>query len=326
MGLSSTFCISRSIQARRGRLILLRREIPDMGDIRQACSISAATDDGTIDGKPVFLSEAQWEKEKKESSIETIATQMLLNPSAGTQQELKPEWLRPYELRPETLNVYIMGDYAGSRKSTGSSNTAIVVIGVDTALNKYLLDGVCHKMSLDERWEKLRDFRKKWLRQKGIQIVEVGYERFGAQSDIEHFETMMKIEGEAFNIKELAWPREGSVSKDNRIRRLIPDLKNWRFFVPHNSHVPTKAQVRAKNEGQAHWIAQPIKQKNHEGRPYDVVEWFIRNEYLFFPNTTKKDFLDATSRIYDMSINPPMIIDERDLYPEGEVDDFDPEM
>ncbi len=38
--------------------------------------------------------------------------------------------------------------------------------------------------------------------------------------------------------------------------------------------------------------------------------------YLFFPNTTQKNFLDATSRINDMSINPPTIIDERDLYPE----------
>ncbi len=137
---------------------------------------------------------------------------------------------------------------------------------------------------------------------------------------------MMKIEGEAFSIKELAWPSEGSVSKDNRIRRLIPDLKNWRFFFPHQSHLPTAAQVRAKNEGQAHLIAQPIKQKNHEGRPYDVVEWFVRNEYLFFPNTTKKDFLDATSRIYDMDINSPMILNEEDLVPEQVLDDCEPAM
>ncbi len=48
MGLSSTFCITRSIRHRRGRgfshgrLILLRCEISDMGDIRQHCLISAA--------------------------------------------------------------------------------------------------------------------------------------------------------------------------------------------------------------------------------------------------------------------------------------------
>ena len=115
------------------------------------------------------------------------------------------------------------------------------------------------------------------------------------------------------------------MSKDNRTRRLIPDLKNWRFFIPYQGE-PTRDQIRAKQEGREHLIAKPIRQLNHEGHPYDVVEWFIRNEYLFFPNTTKKDFLDATSRIYDMDMNSPMIIDERDLYPEGEFDDFDPEM
>ncbi len=81
------------------------------------------------------------------------------------------------------------------------------------------------------------------------------------------------------------------------------------------------AQVRAKNEGQAHLIAQPIKQKNHEGKWYDVIDWFVRNEYLFFPNTVRKDFLDATSRIYDMEITPPMIYDEADLVPEVVEDD-----
>ncbi len=50
----------------------------------------------------------------------------------------------------------------------------------------------------------------------------------------------------------------------------------------------------------------------------------MRNEYLFFPNTTQKDFLDATSRIYDMEINPPMIINEEDLVPEQAGDDYDP--
>jgi len=90
------------------------------------------------------------------------------------------------------------------------------------------------------------------------------------------------------------------------------------------THLPTAAQVRAKNEGQAHLIAQPIKQKNHEGKWYDVVDWFVRNEYLFFPNTIKKDFLDATSRIYDMDINGPMIYQESDLSPEEMTDDYDP--
>jgi len=279
--------------------------------------IYPATDTGTIDGKPVFLDKEVWEKKVREASIYTIACQQLQNPNAGGKREMEPEWLRTYELRPETLNVYITVDYAGGRASTGSSNTAMAVVGVDGQENKYLLDGACHKMSLDERWEMLKYFRKKWLRAKGVQIVSVGYERFGAQTDIEHFETMMKLEPDTdpFSIEELNWPRDGDVAKDNRIRRLVPDLKNWRFFFPYSGD-PTALQRQAYKDGSKHLIAVPIKRKNQEGKIYDLMEWFVKNEYLFFPNTTMKDFMDALSRIYDMDPQPPIIINEADCLPE----------
>lgn len=278
--------------------------------------IYPATDDGSFDGKPVFLIPEVWEKKKRETSLATLACQQLQNPNAGSQQELKPEWLRYYELRPLTLNVYILGDYAGGRSTSGSSKTAIAVIGVDHAMNKYLLDGACHQMSLSERWILLRDLRRKWLRQPGVQGVSVGYERFGAQTDIEHFEEMMRIEGEQFPIEELNWPRDGDGAKDNRIRRLEPDFRNWRFFLPYRGE-PTRDQVKAITSGQKHLVAQPIKRKNEEGKLYDLVDWLISNEYLFFPNTTKKDLLDAMSRIYDMEPTPPHVLDEKDCYPEA---------
>lgn len=277
--------------------------------------VYAATEDGSPDGKPVFLAPEVWEKIKKESSTQTIACQMLQNPIAGSEQEMQPDWLRKYEIRPRTLNVYILGDYAGSRKSTGSSSTALIAIGVDAQLNKYLLDGACHKMGLEERWTRLRDMRRKWLREPGIQVVEVGYERFGAQSDIEHFETMMRLEGDSFPITELNWPRDGDFPKDNRIRRLIPDLKNWRFFFPYIGEM-TKLQREAMHQGNDFLISKPIKVKNDEGRLYDLMEYFVKNEYVFFPATTKKDMLDAMSRIYDMQLQPPMIISEQDVLPE----------
>ena len=274
-----------------------------------------ATEDGTPDGKPVFLDPEVWDKIKKESSAQTIACQMLQNPIAGSEQELQPEWLRKYEIRPRTLNVYIMGDYAGSRKSTGSSNTALIAIGVDANLNKYLLDGVCHKMGLEERWTRLRDMRKHWLNQPGIQVVEVGYERFGAQSDIEHFEAMMRMEGEAFPIQELSWPRDGDFPKDNRIRRLIPDLKNWRMFFPYEGEM-TRTQREAKLRGEEYLISEPIKAKNEDNRVYNLMEYFVKNEYIFFPATTKKDMLDAMSRIYDMEVTAPMNFDEQEVMPD----------
>jgi len=295
--------------------------------------IYPATDDGTMDGKPVFLSPEVWEKKKKESSVYTIACQQLMNPIAGSEQVFKPEWIRYWAIRPRTLNVYIMVDYAGSRTSTGSSNTAMTVIGVDVPRNKYLLDGLCHKMGLSERWKQLKALRNYWIRQPGIQTVTVGYERYGAQSDIEHFKEMMQIENYHFEIIELNWPRDGQHAKDERIKRLQPDHQHWRFFYPRPQTGPyfdergqlitekvqphiTKLQSKAIESGDEYLVAKPIKARDEEGKIYDVVLKFIENEYLFFPNTIYKDFFDSMSRIYDMEIVPPTIYNEQDLLPD----------
>lgn len=276
-----------------------------------------ATDDGTPDGNPVFLSKEVWEKKKRDSSLYTIACQQLQNPTAGKEQEFKPEYLRYYEVRPQTLNVYILCDYAGGRKSTGSSKTAMAVLGYDSARNIYLLDGMCHKVSLSERWVMLRDLHKRWVNRPGIQVVQVGYERFGAQTDIEHFETMMEIEGYHFPIDEVNWPRDGDFPKDNRIRRLEPDFRNWRIFLPYdNKGQYTSKQRECLATGRQFLISKPIKRVDEQKNVYDLVKWFISNEYLFFPATTQKDFLDAMSRIYDMDPQPPMIFQDEDLMPE----------
>lgn len=254
--------------------------------------IYPATDNGLPDGKPVLLSQSDWDTKKKETPGNTLACQQLLDPRAGNEQEFKESWLRRYVDRPTTLNVAILVDPANSKKKS-SCNTAMAVIGIDTARNKYLIDGACHKMSLTERWQMLKYLRNKWVNSPGIQVVKVGYEKYGMQADIEHFNEMMKIENAAFPIDEVSWTKDGEQAKDDRIRRLIPDFQNWRFFLPEK----------------------PIKRKNDEGRLYDVVEWFTQNEYLFFPATTMKDFLDAMSRIYDLDIEPPMIVADEDTLP-----------
>lgn len=285
----------------------------ERGAVKQR--IYAATDDGTITGNPIFWSRERWEDKVKTSSLYNIACQQLQNPNAGGQAELKPEYIHYYEIRPQTLNVYIMCDYAGGRKSTGSSRTAFSVIGVDAHLNKYLLDGACHKIGLTDRWTTLRNLRRKWLRAPGVQHVSVGYERFGAQSDIDYFEERMRETGESFEIRELNWPADGDVAKDNRIRRLEPDFRNWSFFLPYDGE-KTKLQNKAINDGNSHLLAKPIKVVDEESRIYDLVDYLINTEFLFFPNTTAKDMLDATSRIYDMEYSAPVIIHDNELLPE----------
>ena len=275
--------------------------------------IYPATDSGTPDGSPVLLSEDEWTKKKSSMGQYVLACQMLQNPIAGSEQVFKPEWIRRIEVRPRTLNIYILCDPAHSKKAT-SDRTAIAVVGIDHAFNKYLLDGMCHRMNLKERWTTLKTLRQKWLRQSGVLVVKVGYERYGKDADIEHFEEMMQLENEYFPIEELAWPREGPGSKRDRVQRLQPDFENWRFFLAPSDDRVTSDQKSALARGDATLIVRPIKQKDENNRVYDVTQKLIDNEYNLFP-AVHVDMLDALSRIYDIEATPA-----RNIYP----DDLEP--
>ena len=236
--------------------------------------IYPATDDGTMDGRPVLWTPDIWEQKKRDQGEATVACQLLQNPIAGQQAMFKAEWLRYYEVRPATLNIYIMIDPARSTKPD-SANTAMAVIGMDGARNKYLLDGYRHRMALSERWQRMRDLRTHWLSQPGVQQVYVGYEKFGAQSDMDYFVERMQTEKCSFEIIELEWPRDRAVkSKEDRVQRLEPDFKNGRFWLPTRAHGPTKNQKRMTESGSGYRCAKQIRRKDNDGNIYDLVTDF----------------------------------------------------
>jgi hypothetical protein len=280
--------------------------------------IYPATHDGSPTGNPVFLSRSVWLEKVKTQGPETLACQMLQNPLAGAQALFDQDHLRFVEVRPETLNIYIMVDPASSKKK-GSDNTAIAVVGIDSAWNKYLLDGYYQKMSLPERWNAIKSLRRYWMAQRGVQGVWVGYERYGMRSDIEHFEEKMEIEGNAFEIKELAWPTEGPGSKYDRIQRLYADFSQGRFHIPLISDGETKLQRRMREIGKSFLILQPTRRKDHLGKIYSLNKVVI-TEYLSYPYSVNDDFLDALSRIYDMDARPPVVVPEGLLEPEEFID------
>ena len=281
--------------------------------------IHPATVDGTMEGEPIFLEKERWEEIKKTTSTYTVACQQLLNPIAGSDIAFKEEWWQEWEVRPYTMNAYLMCDPAHSRKRE-SNRTAIAVVGVDANYNKFLLDGICHRLSLSERWDAIKSLRIKWKRAPGIREVKVGYERYGAQSDIEHFKEMMRIDASSFPIYELNWTGGGgSQSKKDRIQRLEPDLKDGSFFFPYPTDEKrlTSHQKDYKNKKQEFLISKKIMRKDEDGKLYDLVDWVKRNEYLLFP-TIHPDFLDALSRIYDMDAMPPISRRRHSLEPEAE--------
>ena len=280
--------------------------------------IYPATDDGLPSGRPVLLPPDVWEKKKRDQGAATIACQMLQNPAAGTQAMFDREQLKFIDIRPSTLNVYIMCDPASSKKK-GSDRTAIAVIGVDYARNKYLIDGMCHKMNLQERWSALYNLRRHWVAQPGVQAVHVGYERFGMHSDLDYFEERMLTVKDSFPIRELAWPNEGPGSKTDRVQRLVPDFGHGKFYLPAEVEGETSAQRKMRENGEAYRILAPTKRRDHEGNLYSLNKMFL-DEYLLYPFSVHDDLIDAVSRLYDMDYTAPIIIDQAMTEPEVFID------
>jgi hypothetical protein len=290
-----------------------------------------ATENGKIDGEPVFMTKEAWEAVKRDMRT-TISAQFLQNPIAGKENMFSTKWLKPYWVRPIVMNVYIMGDPSKGRSAT-SDRTALVVIGIDTAGNKYLLDGFCHRMQLSERWQKLEMLQRKWSNMPGVQTVRVGYERYGVQADDEYFDEKMRESGRRFEITELNWTGQvGRQSKENRVERLEPDFRNGNFFVPAkvwNANVDGTVAVwyledekdeifyeaarglhrlerQVKSNGENWRLVEPIRRVDEDGNIYDLTRVFFE-EMTFFPFSPRDDLIDSMSRIYDMEPRPAVV-------------------
>jgi hypothetical protein len=278
-----------------------------------------ATHDGSFDGRPLFWTEQEWELKKSRQSKPILAAQQLLNPLAGSESRFDLKWLNFWEIRPKRLNIYILCDPSKGRHAT-SDRTAFAVIGVDINRNKYLLDAICHRMSLSKRWTTLLNMQKRWAKMPGSCIVLVGYEQFGMQTDIEYFEERMQREQYSFPIEEVKWPRQGPKSKQQRIERLEPDFRMARFRLPNVIRFddegrsikidPTKNKAaQAAIAHHERWrVPTELLRVDEDGKVYNVILRFLE-EYMFFPFAPHDDLLDAMSRIYDMDPTPPVMYD-----------------
>jgi len=278
--------------------------------------IYPATHDGSMDGRPVLFTQDEWNRRIRDQGEATVACQLLANPLAGHQRMFDVNDLQVYEVRPLTLMAYLMVDPARSVKRD-SANTAMVVLGVDAAGNKYLLDGVDHKMDLMDRWRWMRDLWYAWRAAPGIMGIHVGYERFGAIADLDYFHERQRLEGESFEIEELEWPRDGERSKNDRVQRLVPDIKGHRLYLPYptDDERLTKLQRNIKAAGYEYRIARSIVRKDENNVRYDLTERF-RLQVSYFPFGGLVDIIDAASRIYDMQPVTPQYVDQESLEPD----------
>lgn len=250
---------------------------------RQAATprIYPATLDGSVDGEPSLLEKPYLDEKRRRMGGYTFSCQMLQNPIADDAQGFKRNWLKFYDFNDGgNLNKYILVDAASEKKKT-SDFTAMVVIGLGSDRNYYLLDVVRDRLNLTERANMLFHLHKKW------KPIGVGYEKYGQMADIEHIKDRMTRENYNFDITQLG----GRTPKNDRIRRLIPIVQEGRLYLPRE-----------------------LFKTIYDKTTIELIEEFLIQEYDPFPVGVHDDMLDSMSRILDEEMNTMFPIVYNEIY------------
>ena len=226
--------------------------------------IHPATQDGSIDGVPVFLTQDQLDVKKRDMGVYVFSCQMLQNPIADDKQGFKRDWIRYYSgALPSSINWYLLVDAANSKRK-GSDYTSMWAVGLGSDKKMYAIPEVRDRLNLTERTNRLIELHRKYS------PSQVRYEQYGLQGDIAYILKHQEQIGYRFDIHEVAGP----TSKIDRIKRLVPLFEYGDILLPR-SHAVT----------------------DYEGKVRNLVHDFIEEEFVPFPVPLHDDMLDALSRI-----------------------------
>lgn len=207
------------------------------------------------------------------------AGQILQEPVPIGGGEFRDNWIQYYEegvIKPAKMNVVILCDPAGGddmnkKKKKTSDWTAFMVVGLANDNNYYVLDIVRDRLNPSDRVDVLFTLHRKWNALCG-KPPKVGYEKYGMMTDTHYLRDKQRREGYMFPLIELG----GHMIKEERIRRLIPDMQQGRWYFPAS-----------------------LIYVDNDGRRFDLVQELVKSELASFPRGRFDDMIDALSRIYD---------------------------
>jgi phage terminase large subunit-like protein len=247
--------------------------------------IRAATEDGTLYGKPVLLTQETLDKKRTAQGIYVFSSQMLLNPVADAAMGFKLDWITKgdtdYDGAMNSLWRFIIVDPAGGKQRKNNDYTTFWVIGYGADGFYRVLDIRRDRMSLTKRCDTLMELHKQWKPDL------VAYEEYGMQADIEHIEYVMKQKLYKFDITKL----DGSMNKNLRILRLVPMFENGFKSLADGGDNLSKSRII---------LPTSCLRQDHTGQMRDLVKDFLEQEYVAFPVLKHDDMLDGLARIVDL--------------------------
>lgn len=226
---------------------------------------------------PQRLTAQVLEDQQKDMGEYHFAGQYLQEPIPTGGGEFKDNWIHKYPnggLNYRNMNFVILCDPAGEKKKY-SDYTAMMVVALGMDKNYFLVDAVRDRLNPTERINLLFYLHRKYNDLTG-KPPKVGYEKYGMMTDTHYIAERQKNDSYYFPIIELG----GSMRKEDRIRRLIPDMQNGRWYFPER-----------------------LPYVDQEGRAIDLVQELLYSEMKSFPLARYDDMLDALSRIYEPELS-----------------------
>lgn len=220
----------------------------------------------------------------------SFSGQYMQNPAPIGGGEFKQKWIRHFnnlsdKFSAQGMNVFIMVDPASGKKRKNLKNkgykeidqdyTAMIVVGLHSDKNYYVLDMVRDRLNPTQRIETLIKLHMKWNRLCG-KSPRVVYEDYSMQSDIYYINKAMGEMNYRFSIV----PVGGKMMKEDRIRRLIPLFENHRIYLPRRINYTTI-----------------------DGETVELVRTLIDDEMMTFPVAKHDDMLDALSRLLEEDVH-----------------------
>lgn len=199
--------------------------------------------------------------------------------------EFKDHWVQYYpegSIKPKDMNIAIIVDQAGGeelnkKKKKLSDWSVIIVIGLAADNNYYVLDMVRDRFNPTQRIDTIFMLHRKWNELAG-KPPKVGCEQIGLMTDTHYLNEKKKKD--AYHFPVIALGAGQKISKEERIRKLIPVMEAMRWYMPHT-----------------------LPYVDYEGRKWDLTKEMVTVEMKTFPKSKYDDIIDAASRILDAELS-----------------------